>query len=162
MVCEKILGNLSDPAFEGVDHEQVDYVDIEWHEAFKKLHKKKTGSGREIGIRLGNEILTRGMRPGDVIYQDDEGVIAVRIPDCDCIIIEVDPYHLHQASKVCYEIGNKHAALFYGRHEREFITPYNAPTFEMLQKMHGVTVSRGNISLDFDRSIASAIHNHTH
>ncbi len=31
MLCEKILGTLSDQTFAGL---RVDYVDIEWHEAF--------------------------------------------------------------------------------------------------------------------------------
>ena len=39
MLCEQILGTLSDEQFKNL---KVDYVDIEWHEAFKKLHKKKT------------------------------------------------------------------------------------------------------------------------
>ena len=41
MLSEKILGKLSDPAFAGC---RADYVDIEWHEAYKKLHQKKTAS----------------------------------------------------------------------------------------------------------------------
>ena len=35
MLCEQILGTLSDEQFKNL---KVDYVDIEWHEAFKKLH----------------------------------------------------------------------------------------------------------------------------
>lgn len=159
MVCEKIMGNLSEERFAGC---QVDYVEIEWHEAFKKIHRKVTDGGKEIGIRLDNEILTRGLRPGDVLIHDGNYVAAVRIPVCDSIIIRVAGGHQNQAYKVCYEIGNKHAALFYGGSDQEFITPYNAPTYEMLKKIHGVSVSREPVSLDFDRSIASAIHNHTH
>lgn len=159
MICEKILGNLADMPDHGTP---IDYVEIEWHEAFKKLHKKKTATGNEIGIRLGNEILTRGLREGDILYQTENYLAAVHIPDCDSIVIRVADGHLRQAYKVCYEIGNKHAALFYGTDNQEFITPYHLPTFEMLQKLHGVSVSRAMVKLDFDKSIASAIHNHTH
>lgn len=159
MVCEKIIGHLTEEEF--LDRE-VDYVEIEWHEAFKKIHKKITLGGMEIGIRLDNEILTRGLREGDVLYRDEHYIVAVCMPECDAIVIRIADGHYDQAYKVCYEIGNKHAALFYGGSKHEFVTPYNAPTFELLQKMHGVSVKRAMIKLDFDRSIASAIHNHTH
>ncbi len=159
MICEKIIGNLAEDRFAGC---RVDYVEIEWHEAFKKLHKKITTGDKAVGIRLDNEILTRGFREGDVLYADGREVIAVHIPACDSIVIRISEGHMRQALKVCYEIGNKHAALFYGDTDDTFITPYNAPAFEMLQKMHGVSISREMMALDFDKSIASAIHNHTH
>ena len=37
MLCEKILGKLKDFDLTG---KTVEYVDIEWHEAFKKIHRK--------------------------------------------------------------------------------------------------------------------------
>lgn len=48
MLCEKILGKLKDFDLTG---KTVEYVDIEWHEAFKKIHRKITDKDREIGIR---------------------------------------------------------------------------------------------------------------
>jgi len=159
MICEKILGNLSQEQYAGC---QVDYVEIEWHEAFKKIHLKKSSCGNEIRVRLDNWVLTRGIREGDILYQEGDYVAAVHIPECDCLVIKVAEGHLQQAFKVCYEIGNKHAALFYGAGPQEFITPYQAPTLDMLQKIHGVSVKRAMVKLDFDKSIASAIHNHTH
>ena len=39
MLCEQILGKLPDFDLSG---KTVEYVDIEWHEAFKKIHKKTT------------------------------------------------------------------------------------------------------------------------
>ncbi len=56
MLCEKILGKLKDFDLTG---KTVEYVDIEWHEAFKKIHRKTTDSGREVGIRLDDSVLTR-------------------------------------------------------------------------------------------------------
>lgn len=38
MICEKILGKLTDGEFSG---KKVDYVDIHWDEAFKKLPEKQ-------------------------------------------------------------------------------------------------------------------------
>ena len=37
MLCEQVLGKLCDFDTTG---KTVEYVDIEWHEAFKKIHKK--------------------------------------------------------------------------------------------------------------------------
>lgn len=38
MLCEQVLGKLHDFDTTG---KTVEYVDIEWHEAFKKIHKKQ-------------------------------------------------------------------------------------------------------------------------
>lgn len=159
MLCEKILGNISDEAFAG---KAIDYVEIEWHEAFKKLHKKETKAGETIGIRLGNEILTRGLKDGDVLYADDEKVVVVEIPPCEAIIIEVDEHHGRMKEKVCYEIGNKHATLFWGDKDGEYVTPYNEPTLVMLNKLHGVSARKEIVKLNFEKSISSSINNHTH
>ena len=49
MVCEKVIGKLKDVDIAG---KTVEYVNIEWHEAFKKIHRKVTGQGREVGFRM--------------------------------------------------------------------------------------------------------------
>ena len=96
ILCEKILGSMADPAFADC---QADYVEIEWHEAYKRLHQKTTGSGLEIGIRLDTDILTRGLREGDILWQDDNWVIAVTIPPCEAIVIDVDAAHPDMVAK---------------------------------------------------------------
>ena len=49
MLCEQVLGKLHDFDTTG---KTVEYVDIEWHEAFKKIHKKKTDKDKEYSILL--------------------------------------------------------------------------------------------------------------
>ncbi len=73
------------------------------------------------------------------------------------------PYsgHEKQAAKVCYEIGNRHAPLFWGENDT-FITIYNEPMLLMLQKLHGVTAEKELKKLDFDQRISASIHNHHH
>lgn len=159
MLCEKIIGNVHDEEFKNCE---IDYVEIEWHEAYKKLHKKTTKNNRELGIRLGNEILTRGLREGDVLGCEGETIIVVCIPPCEVIKISADSHHPASVAKVCYEIGNRHASLFWGETENIFITPYNEPMMVMLEKIHGVKVCREAVKLDFSKSISSSVNNHTH
>ena len=83
MVCEKVIGKLKDVDITG---KTVEYVDIEWHEAFKKIHRKVTGQGREVGIRMDDSILTRGLFQDDVIY-DADGICR--------------RYHGQKARKIC-------------------------------------------------------------
>lgn len=159
MLCEKVIGKLNDEKFKNYT---VDYVDIDWYDAFKKLHKKTSSMGKEIGIRLDNEILTKGLNQDDVLGIEDNCVIAVNIPACEVIKVKVDENHPHIIPKVCYEIGNRHATLFYGETPFEFITPFNQPMLDMLKKIHGVTATKETMKLNFDKSISSTINNHTH
>lgn len=165
MLCEKVLGNLKEEKFKNLT---VDYVDIEWHETFKKLHKKISKSGEEIGIRLGNNILIKGLNQDDVLYADEKKVIAVNIPEFEVIVVKVENECL--IPKVCYEIGNRHATLFYGDNEREFITPYNEPMLEMLNKIHRhiegkcyrAIAEKKVLKIDFEKAISATVNNHTH
>lgn len=159
MLCEKIEGRLDEIEVSG---KTIEYVDIEWHEAFKKIHRKKTDAGREIGIRLGDSILTRGLYEGDVLYKDDDLIIAVHTPACEIIKITIDPNHAFMVAKTCYEIGNRHAPLFYGEDAYSFITPYNEPMLQMLQKLHGVTVKKEIETLNFDKRISATVHHQQH
>jgi len=157
MLCEKIQGTLED-----FPDKTVDYVDVEWYEVFKKLHKKLSHHGVEIGIRLDNGVLTHGLWQDDVLGVEGDTVYVVNIPPCEVLAVRVDAHHPRMAEKVCYEIGNKHAALFWGESEGEFITPYNAPLEEKLKRLHGVTVERMVRKLDFSRAISATINAHTH
>ena len=156
MLVEKVIGNVNDEQFEG---KNIDYVDIEWHEAFKKLHKKTSQSGIEVGIKLDNDILTRGLRQGDILAVNENSVIAVNIPKDKALVIKVNDNHL--IPKVCYEIGNRHATLFEGNSHNEFITIYNEPMKEMLEKI-GVDVTVDEVQFDFNKSISSSINAHHH
>ena len=156
MLVEKVIGNINDEQFK---NSNIDYVDIEWHEAFKKLHRKTSQSGIEVGIKLYNDILTRGLRQGDVLAINEDNVIAVNIPKDKALVVKVDDTHL--VPKVCYEIGNRHATLFEGSSHNEFITIYSEPMKEMLEKI-GANVTVEEIQFDFNKSISSSINAHHH
>lgn len=156
MLVEKVIGNINDEQFK---NSNIDYVDIEWHEAFKKLHRKTSQSGVEVGIKLDNDILTRGLRQGDVLAINEDNVIAVNIPKDKALVVKVDDTHL--VPKVCYEIGNRHATLFEGSSHNEFITIYSEPMKEMLEKI-GANATVEEIQFDFNKSISSSINAHHH
>lgn len=159
MLCENVLGNYNKGEYEEYE---IDFVDFEWHETFKKLHKKISHSGKEIGIRLGNEVLTKGIKQGDILYKEGNYIAVVNILPCDVIVINVEEHHKVMAAKVCYEIGNRHATLFWGEKDMQYMTPYNEPMLEMLKKIHGVTVEVKNLVIDFNKSISATVNNHTH
>ena len=156
MLVEKVIGNINDEQFK---NSNIDYVDIEWHEAFKKLHRKTSQSGIEVGIKLDNDILTRGLRQGDVLAINEDNVIAVNIPKDKALVVKVDDTHL--VPKVCYEIGNRHATLFEGSSHNEFITIYSEPMKEMLENI-GANATVEEIQFDFNKSISSSINAHHH
>ena len=158
MLCVQILGKLEEMDLCG---RKLEYGDIEWREAFKKIPRKVTDQGREIGIRMDDTILPRGLLQGDVIYYDEKLVIAVNTPHCEIIQISLTKGHEKMAAKVCYEIGNRHAPLFWGEKDT-FITIYNEPMMAMLSKIHGVTAVKKIEKLDFDRRISASVHNHHH
>ncbi len=156
MLVEKVIGNINDEQFK---NSNIDYVDIEWHEAFKKLHRKTSQNGIEVGIKLDNDILTRGLRQGDILAINEDNVIAVNIPKDKALVVKVDNTHL--VPKVCYEIGNRHATLFEGSSHNEFITIYSEPMKEMLEKI-GASVTVEEVQFDFNKSISSSINEHHH
>ena len=96
-----------------------------------------------------------------VLYADDEKLVVVNTPPCEVIRVSLTPGHEKMSAKVCYEIGNRHAPLFWGENDT-FITIYNEPMLVMLQKIHGVQAEKEVLKLDFDRRISASIHNHHH
>lgn len=156
MLVEKVIGNIRDKEFL---NKKIDYVDIEWHESFKKLHKKTSKNGLEVGIKLGNDILIKGLRQGDVLGIYEDTLIAVNIPPAKALVITVEDLDL--IPKVCYEIGNKHATLFKGETNNTFVTIFDEPMKTMLEKI-GVLVEEKEVKFDFEKSISSSINNHHH
>lgn len=159
MLCEKILGTLSDGQFQGL---RVDYVDIQWHEAFSRLHRKTSSEGEDVGIRMGNDILTTGLNQDDVIYADEQKVIAVNIPACEAIRAVVRQDHPGQIAKLCYEVGNTHTTMFRGEDDFTFYAPYHEPLLEKINHIHGVTAEKVMMKFDFSQALSSSVNNHHH
>jgi urease accessory protein len=123
MIISSKIGNL----YNGfVSSKQMDPVYLEWHESNKRILHKKTVSGREIICRFLNE--SPQLIDGDVLFEEDDLIVVVKILLCDAIVINVSDKF--QLASVCYEIGNKHLPLFYDN--GELLVPFDAPLYSML------------------------------
>ena len=170
MLCEEVLGNLGDAAFAHALSERlgegfsVDRVDFDWHEAFKRLHRKTSEAGRDVGIRLGDWVLSRGLSEGDVLGVDEEArtVVVVRMLPTRCLVVDVDSGHPFMLAKVGWEVGNTHGALFYGDGPYQLLCAYTEPVERLLAGLHGVSVHVADAVLDPARRVSSNAHHHEH
>lgn len=165
MICENVMGNLSEPGCAGrFAGFEVDPVDFEWHDAFGRLHRKVSRGGREIGVRLGDWVLAKGLREGDVLAAGVGGnvVLAVHILPCRAVVADVAHDHPASLARVAYEVGNTHAPLFFGDDDFELMTPYTDPILKALGSIHGVEAREAEVTFDLGRSVSATAHHHHH
>ena len=124
MLIQSKLGNIDSFA---TGNRTIDWLSLEWYESNKRIQRKKTLSGKEVALKFlhDNPQLTQG----DILYADDQSVIAIDILACDAIVIR--PSSMYEMAAVCYEIGNKHLPVFY--EADEIITPFEMPLLRLLQ-----------------------------
>lgn len=157
MIITCPVGTLSDQKYKGM---HVDYYDVEWYAVHKAIDRRATRDGTEVGVRMDHETKHRGWHQDDVVYADENKVIAVNILPCKCISVEVESYQ--QAVKLCYEIGNRHAPLFYGDNDKLFLTPFEAPMLVMIEKLGLNCITRENRLLPIRRISSAQGHGHVH
>ena len=169
MLCEKVLGNLADDEWAAAvaAGATVDYVDVDWHEAFKKLHRKVSLGGREVGVRLGDWVLSRGLSSGDVLGVEEgadgeKTLVVVRLLPTKCLVIDVDAGHAFMLARVGWEVGNTHTPLFWGKGGLQLLCEYTEPVERLLAGLHGVTVTAGEKVLDPARRVSASAHAHPH
>jgi urease accessory protein len=105
----------------------IDLLQLEWFETNKKIMRRHTRDGREIGWKVvkGFPVL----QDGDILWSDDHTVIAVSILPAQAIVLK--PTKLLDMATICYEIGNKHLPLFIVHDE--VLVPYEDPLFRWLE-----------------------------
>ncbi|MDO7252909.1 urease accessory protein UreE [Helicobacter cappadocius] len=129
MLIEHLEGNLKDRDFSAF---KIDYVDLEWYDSRKKIARWKTRNGKEISVRLSNPP-KMGFSQGDILHQNENEIIAINIlPTLVLRLIATSPAEI---AKICYEIGNRHASLFFGDNEFEFKTPFEKPLKVLFDKL---------------------------
>ena len=122
LIIEK-YGNLLTTA---VRNRYIDNVLIEWFEANKRILHKQTKSGVDITLKFLNE--NPELKDGDILFGDDEKLIVVEIKPCECIVLA--PLNIHDASAICYEIGNRHLPLFF--ENDQLLIPFEMPVYNLL------------------------------
>lgn len=123
MVVERILGNVKDY---NIGTRSLDKVWMEWYELEKKLLKKTTESGEEVGIRVESHL-----HEGDILYADDNKVVVVDIIPCELTEVRVNT--MQEMGRLCFELGNRHLSLAIEEHQ--VTIPYDEPTFLYLEKL---------------------------
>lgn len=144
MIVEKILGKLHDTS------KQVETVSIDWFERDKKILRKTTTSGEDIGIRTNSPL-----NEGDILYEDESRIIAVEIAPCDLVSVNVNS--MTEMGRLCFELGNRHLSLSIT--DDTVKCPYDEPTFEYLKKL-GFCVKKTHEK--FAGYIECKAHAHTH
>lgn len=104
----------------------VDWLDLAWYEMSRRIGRKKTRAGRELSWKFLNE--NPAWAAGDILFHDEEKLVAVAIIPCDVIVIR--PRSPLELASACYEIGNKHLPLFF--ENDELLAPFEQPLFRLL------------------------------
>ncbi|CAA7195856.1 urease accessory protein UreE [Chryseobacterium potabilaquae] len=123
MIINETIGNL----IQNPTTKPVDYLDLEWFETTKRIQRKKTRLGIDIAIKFLRE--GQRLREGDILFEDNEKVIAVNIMETEAIVMS--PVSLLEMGTVCYEIGNKHIPLFI--QDDKVLLPFEMPMYRWLE-----------------------------
>ncbi|WP_326984575.1 urease accessory protein UreE [Chryseobacterium sp. MYb264] len=123
MIINETIGNLA----QNPTTKPVDFLDLEWFETTKRIQRKKTRFGTDIAIKFLRE--GQRLREGDILFEDDEKVIAINVLETEAILMS--PASLLEMGTVCYEIGNKHIPLFI--QEDKVLLPFEMPMYRWLE-----------------------------
>lgn len=127
MIIEKVIGNLKrDAEMFPINQKRMDAVVLDWFECDKKILRKQTTSGMEIGIRLKGD---GHLHDQDVLYEDDEKIIVVEVRPVKAITFYSDD--VNEMVQFAYLIGNRHAPLFY--ENQKLAIPFDKPMEAMLE-----------------------------
>ncbi|HKB44691.1 MAG TPA: urease accessory protein UreE [Chitinophagaceae bacterium] len=109
-----------------INNRTIDWLALEWYESNKRIQRKRTQSGQELLLKFLNEnpLLTEG----DILYEDEQIIIAVTILPCEAIVLK--PKNMFEMASACYEIGNKHLPLFF--EDDEILVPFEMPLSRLL------------------------------
>lgn len=134
MIIHKIIGKLAD----WENHHDgngliVERVILSWDELHKKIMRKTTDKGRDIGIQLASGHL----HPGDILFREGEHVIVVEVEEAAVLVVPVR--NMREMGTAAHAIGNLHAPIQIN--QDAIITPYNPVLQEQLQKL-GLTSSK--------------------
>ena len=137
MFITEILGNLDSI---DIKARSIDRVWIEWWDARKKIARLTSEKGKDVAIKLQNSP-KEGMSDGDILYADSKEIVCISIHPVRTLCVSMQT--ISDIARVCYEIGNRHAPLFFSPksdQNTQFLltlcTPYELPIERLFQKMN--------------------------
>ena len=113
---------------EDLSSKEVDFFDIEWFESTRKLLRKVSHKGEEVGLRILKENLR--LKHHDVLWEDGNKILLVNVLPSDAVVVQ--PKTMREMGTICFEIGNQHITIFIEKDE--IIIPYEDPIFNLLKK----------------------------
>ncbi|MBU3713731.1 MAG: urease accessory protein UreE [Ferruginibacter sp.] len=123
MLIQQKIGHIQ--SFD-INNRHIDYLMLDWHECHKRILRKKTNGGIEVLFKSLNA--DPNLSEGDVLYQNEESIIVISITIVEALVII--PKSSFELASLCYEIGNKHLALFY--ENDTLLIPFEMPLFRQL------------------------------
>lgn len=131
MLITEILGHISEIE---VGDREVDCVELNWWDVRKKIARLTSKANRDVAIKL-----SRGSKivfcHGDILYEDSKLLVLVHILPEKVLCARANSFF--DIARLCYEVGNRHAALFYREDESGVVlyTPYEAPMQRLFDKL---------------------------
>lgn len=130
MIVTKVIGKLADLE-QDHQHEKknftIEQLFFSWDELQKRILRKTTDVGRDIGIQLEKGHL----HPGDILYREENHLIIVRVKEEAVLIVPVR--NMKEMGLAAHAIGNMHAPI--ELKNDSIITPYNSVLQEQLAKL---------------------------
>ena len=137
MIVQEKKGNINSTKS---SDKTIDWLPLEWFETNKRILRRKTISGKEISLKFLKE--NAELRQGDILFEDEQSIIAVEVLPCDCLVIK--PKNMFEMASICYEIGNKHLPLF--MEKDDLLAPFENPLYHLLLAQ-GYEVTKENRKL---------------
>ncbi|WP_158656995.1 urease accessory protein UreE [Helicobacter aurati] len=129
MIVERVLGNIHTANYK---HLEVDRVQMEWYDTGKRIALLQSENGQTLAMRLAN-VPKHGLKDGDILFQDSRRIIIITILPTLALSIQIQDWE--SIVRVCYEIGNLHIPLFFGRNNTELQAPFEKPLQRALEKL---------------------------
>lgn len=122
-VITEILGNAKT---RNLEDKKVDFLPVEWFETTRKVLRKYSDAGKEIGLRILKENFR--LRHMDILLETDSEILLVQIQAADAVVVQ--PKTMREMGTICFEIGNQHIPIFI--ENDEVIIPYEDPIYSRL------------------------------
>ena len=124
MLITKVIGNIGTE--EEIAGKKTEWIELDWEELSKRILRKETDQGTDVALSLeqhdddhdhhshdhgdhdghDHHHERQPLQYGDILFEDDERLIAVRTKMEPVIVIS--PKNMTEMGKTAFELGNRH------------------------------------------------------